>query len=377
MDWTEFRRHCPVTEHWTFLDHAAVAPLPRPAADAFGEYAADLSVSGITAYARWADRVRLARVHAGRLLGADPLDVAFVSSTSHGISLVAEGLDWQPGDNIVTAEEEYPANQYPWMNLASRGVEVRRVPSRGPRIALDDLHAAVDARTRVLALSFVEFASGYRNDLDAVGGFCRERGVLFCVDAIQGLGVLPLDVTRTPVDFIAADGHKFLLGPEGCGLFWCRRELVERLHPVLVGWNSVVNPYEFSTIDFRLKPHAGRWEGGCANLAGIAALGASLGLLLDAGVEHVRDRVKALTDHACERAASAGLEVFSARGEAEWSGILSLTVPGVPAAEAMKRCKEAGVVVNARAGRVRLSPHCYNTDEEIDRAVGVLAAMRG
>src|SRR5262249_39184346 len=226
-----------------------------------------------------------------------PLDVAFVKNTSEGVGFVAEGLPWRPGDNMVTAAEEYPANVYPWMNLQGRGVEVRRVASRGPRVELDDIRAAIDGRTRLVSLSFVEFASGFRNDLDAVGALCRERGVLFFVDAIQGLGVLPLDVRRTPVDFLAADGHKWLLGPEGAGVFYVRRELVEQLHPVAVGWNSVVGAWDFSTINFQLKPHAGRWEGGTLNVGGVVALGASLGLLLEAGVAAVAERVLELTDY--------------------------------------------------------------------------------
>src|SRR5262249_43276910 len=248
-----------------------------------------------------------------------PLDVAFVKNTSEGVGFVAEGLPWRPGDNMVTAAEEYPANVYPWMNLQGRGVEVRRVASRGPRVELDDLRAAIDGRTRLVSLSFVEFASGFRNDLDAVGVLCRERGILFFVDAIQGLGVLPLDVGRTPVDFLAADGHKWMLGPEGAGLFFARRDRVELLHPVGVGWNSVVGALGFSPLDFRLKPYAGRWESGTLNVGGILALGASLELLQAAGVEAVAARVLELTDHLCEGAARAGLRVYSSRRPAEGS----------------------------------------------------------
>src|SRR5206468_3207515 len=233
----------------------------------------------------------------------------------------------KPGDNIVTAAEEYPANVYPWMNLASRGVEFRTVSSRDSRIWLDDIRAAIDSRTRLVSLSFVEYASGFRNDLDAVGALCRERGVLFVVDAIQGLGVLPLDVARTPVDALAADGHKWLLGPEGLGVFWCRRELAERLHPVGVGWHSVVGAFDFARVDFTLKPGAGRWEGGTPNVGGILALGASLGLLLEAGIDAVAERVLALTDRLCEQAARAGLTVFSSRRPGDRSGIVSLAAP--------------------------------------------------
>src|SRR5262245_55751986 len=226
MDWFALRDEMPVTRRWAFLDHAAVAPLSGRARRAMGEWAGDLAEHGVANEPRWLRRVEEVRGLAARLLNSDPLDVAFVKNTSEGIGIVAEGFPWRPGDNLVTAAEEYPANLYPWMNLAGRGVELRRVPSRGPRIEIDDLRAAIDARTRLVSLSTVEFASGFRNDLDVIGGLCRERGIAFFVDAIQGLGVFPLSVRHTSIDFLAADGHKWLLGPEGAGIFYIRREWV-------------------------------------------------------------------------------------------------------------------------------------------------------
>jgi selenocysteine lyase/cysteine desulfurase len=376
MDWVALREEFPVTRRWAYLDHAAVAPVSARGCRAMAEWAADLAANGEVNEPRWVRRVEEVRGLAARLLDADPPDVAFVKNTSEGVGIVAEGLPWQPGDNVVTAAEEYPANVYPWMNLARRGVELRLVPSRGPRVAVDDLRDAMDARTRLVALSMVEFGSGFRNDLDTVGALCRERGVLFFVDAIQGLGVLPLSVRQTPIDFLAADGHKWLLGPEGAGLFSIRRELVERLHPVGVGWNSVVGARDFSRLDFRLKPHAGRWESGTLNVAGIAALGASLELLLDIGIAAVSQRVLELTDYLCDRAAAAGFEVFSSRRPGDRSAIVSLSAPGAEPRALVRRCREDGIVINHRAGRLRVSPHCYNSREEIDRLVALLSASR-
>jgi selenocysteine lyase/cysteine desulfurase len=372
MDWEALRKEFPVTRRWAFFDHAAVAPLTLRAQQALGEWAADMAENGDVNEQRWGQRVEEVRRLAGRLLNADPLDIAFVKNTSEGVGIVAEGLPWEPGDNIVTAAEEYPANLYPWMNLAGRGVEVRQVASRANRLDLNDLRAALDQRTRLVSLSYVEYASGFRNHLDVVGRLCRELGVYFFVDAIQGLGVLSLDVRQTPVDFLAADGHKWLLGPEGAGLFYIRRELVERLRPVGVGWNSVVGSRDFSRIDFRLKPHAGRWESGSLNVAGITALGASLELLLQIGIPAIAARVLELTDYLCAQATKIGLEIFSSRRPEEKSGIVSLILPGAGVRELVRRCRGAGVVINQRAGRLRVSPHCYNTTEEIDRLLSLL-----
>jgi selenocysteine lyase/cysteine desulfurase len=372
MDWTRLRSEFPVTRRWAFFDHAAVAPISGRAQTALADWAADMAENGDVNELRWVRRVEEVRQLAGRLLNADPLDIAFVKNTSEGVGIVAEGFPWKPGDNMVTAAEEYPANIYPWMNLASRGVEVRLVPSRGARIEIDDLLRLIDTRTRLVSLSAVEFASGFRNDLDAVGDLCRQRGIYFFVDAIQGLGVLPLDVQRTPVDFLAADGHKWLLGPEGLGLFYIRRDLVDVLHPVGVGWNSIITSRDFARIDFRLKPHAGRWESGTLNVAGVHALGASLGLLLDIGIGAIQERVIELTDYLCERAAQAGLQVFSSRSPADKSSIVSLLASGREPQELKRRCRAHGIVINHRAGRLRVSPHCYNSHEEIDRLIELL-----
>jgi selenocysteine lyase/cysteine desulfurase len=377
MDWTAFRAHFPVTRRWAFLDHAAVSPIPDAAAAALDDYGRRIAENGLADIWHWVDRVAHVRRLAAQLVNApSPDDVYFAPNTTLGIGLVAEGYPWKPGDNVVLAAEEYPSNQYPWLNLRDRGVEVRTVPSRGNRVEVDDVRAAMDGNTRVLSTSFVQFGSGFRADLEALGELCRERGVFFFVDAIQGLGVFPLDVQRTPIDALAADGHKWLLAPEGAAIAYIRREWVERLHAIGVGAHSVANPFEYSTIDFTLKPHAGRWEGGALNIPGVTALGASVELLLEAGIENVAERVLHLTDHLCERAKSAGLDVFSSRRAGDASGIVSLTVPGTDPKTVMKRCREAGVIVNARAGRVRVSPHAYNTEAELDRFVDAVKGER-
>ena len=368
MDWVAFRGQFPVTNRWAFLDHAAVAPLPSPAVRAVQEYADSLAANGIAAVSTWVDRVAEVRRLAATLIHAPfAEDVCFVPNTTWGVGIVAEGFPWQPGDNVVLAAEEYPSNQYPWLNLKTCGVEVRTVASHGNRVDIDDVRSATDARTRVVAASFVQYASGFRANLDDLGEFCRSRGIFFFVDAIQGLGVFPLDVQRTPIDALSADGHKWLLGPEGAGIAYVRRDWIERLRPIGVGAHSVVRRHDYAHIDYAPKPHAGRYEGGALNVGGIWAMGASLNMLLEAGIDAISRRVLELTDYLCDRAPAAGLEVFSSRLPGDKSGIVSLTTAGREPKDVFKRCKAAGVVVNVRAGRVRVSPHAYNTEAEIDR----------
>jgi selenocysteine lyase/cysteine desulfurase len=372
MDWTRYRSEMPITQRWAFFDHAAVAPITARAQKAINEWTADMAENGDVMEHRWVQRVEEVRGLAAKLLDADPVDIAFIKNTSEGVGIIAEGFPWKPGDSVVTAAEEYPANIYPWMNLASRGVELRTVPSRDRRIRIDDIRSAIDSRTRLVSLSFVEFASGFRNDLDAVGALCRERGIYLFVDAIQGLGVFPLSVRKTPVDFLAADGHKWLLGTEGAGILYVRRDLVDMLHAVGVGWNSVIGARNFGTIDFRLKPNAGRWESGSLNVGGTVGLGASLELLLEIGIPAIAERVTELTDYLCECAERIGLEVYSSRLPEDKSGIVSLVAPGPDPIQLVRGFKREGVVINQRAGRLRISPHFYNTHAEIDRLIDLL-----
>jgi selenocysteine lyase/cysteine desulfurase len=368
MDWQALRQsEFPVTERWAFLDHAAVSPLPRRSVAALRAWAEDMERNGVVHWSDWERKLDVVRANLAQLIHAEPEEIAFVGSTTHGLGLIAEGFPWREGDSVVTAAEEYPSNVYPWMNLASRGVRLRMVPSREGRIEVEDLASAMDATTRLLTISHVEFASGFRNDLDTLGELCRSRDVAFCVDAIQGLGPLTIDVRRTPIDFLAADGHKWLLGPEGAGLLYVRRDWIERLRPLGVGWHSVVAPYNSSTLDFTLKPSAQRWEGGSFNMPGLHALGASAGLLLELGLDEVSERILDRAAAVRELAATAGWQVFGSTRPEDLSGIVVLERPGVDPNAVVRKLRERGVATAQRRGRLRISPHVYNNDDDLQR----------
>jgi selenocysteine lyase/cysteine desulfurase len=375
LNWDALRRaEFPVAEGWVYLDHAAVAPLPRRSGEAIRAWADDLVRNGAVRWPDWERQVEVARGRAARLIHAEADEIAFVASTTHGIGLVAEGFPWRPGDSVVTASEEYPSNIYPWMNLKSRGVELRLVPSREGRVWVDDLARAIDGTTRVLTISHVEFASGFRNDLDALGELCRARGVALFVDAIQGLGPLVIDVGRTPIDFLAADGHKWLLGPEGAGVLYVRRDWIDRLRPLGVGWHSVVGSFNAHELDFTLKPSAQRWEGGSFNMPGLQALGASLGLILELGPEAVSRRILERAEAVRALAASAGWTAFGSRRPEDLSGIVALERPGVDPSATARRLREQGVAVACRRGRLRVSAHVYNDDDDLRRLADGLRA---
>ena len=370
--WQSFRRQMPVAQRWAYFDHAAVAPLPERTRAAVTRWVDSAATEGDTVWPSWSKRVEQCRALAARLIHAEPNEIALVHSTTEGITLVAEGYPWQPGDNVVTLDNEFPSNQYPWLNLASRGVETRRVPAENGRVDLDRLADACDARTRIVTVSWVGYASGYRVNLDQVAELAHRKGALLFVDAIQGLGVFPLDVKQTPIDFLAADGHKWLLGPEGAGLFYLRAEHLDRLRPIGVGWHSVVHASDYARIELSLKPSAARYEGGTQNMVGFIGLADSLELLAEFGPEQIGPRVLEITDLACSKLAAAGATILSDRTGDYRSGIVSFDLPGQVALEVKQRLLAAGVVTSARAGKLRIAPHAYNNAADIERLVAAL-----
>jgi selenocysteine lyase/cysteine desulfurase len=371
-----FRAEIPVTTQCAYLNHAGMAALPRRAADRIKALADTVSQSGDR---RWLERnaeVERVRGLAARLLGArDPHEVTFVENTSTGISMIAEGFAWKPGDNVVSAQLEFPSNVYPWMGLADRGVEYRTVPERDGRIHEDELLSLIDDRTRMLVLSSVQYASGYRADLRKLGAACRERGVLFVLDVIQSLGALAHNVEEELIDAAVASSHKWLLGPEGIGVLYVSDRVIDQIRPSRSGWRSMKNLFDWTEMEVDFAVGAKRFESGTLNVYGIHAFGASLDLLLEAGAAAVEERVLALTERAAAGLAARGFTVVSSRRPGETSGIVSAVHPRREAKDLVRDLAARDVVVAARAGRFRISPHFYNTEDEIDRMLEALSAV--
>ncbi|QDU87740.1 putative cysteine desulfurase [Pirellulimonas nuda] len=370
------RAQMPITERWAYFDHAAVAPLPRPTMQAIQEWTTQAGEQGDTAWPAWAKQAEATRRDAAALIGADPGEIALVANTTAGINLVAEGIDWREGDNLVLPADEYPSNQYPWLNQAWRGVEVRTLPTDRGRVDLSALRDACDARTRIVSMSWVQFSAGYRHDIDAAVEIAHAAGAWFFLDAIQGLGVFPLDVRSTPVDFLAADGHKWMLGPEGAGMAYIRRDRLEQLRPVGVGAHSVKHAHDYTRIDMDLRDTAARYEGGSMNMPGMLGFGASLALLRSLPAGAAAACVLDITDYAVERLQSSGAQIVSHRtpedGRDPRSGIVSFELPGRDPMEFRSGCLEAGVVLSCRAGRLRIAPHAYTNREDVDRLISML-----
>jgi cysteine desulfurase/selenocysteine lyase len=374
MDFDVIRHEFPITRHFNFMDHAAVAPIPQRAADAIGRY-----LEHITHYAhveaglfQEAERVRQ---QAARLINADPDEVTFVKNTSEGLSFVANGLQFSTGDNIVTTSVEFPANIYPWMARQADGVRLKMVPEDNGRVPIERLCEAIDSRTRVVAVSAVQYASGFRADLAELGRVCQEKGVLLAVDAIQALGCTPLDVRAMNIDFLSADGHKWLLGPEGAGLFFCRRELLDHLRPSTVGWMCMKNATDYGNYQFEFRHDARRFDSGAYNFAGLFGLGASLDLLLEIGIDKIWARVREMTDVLVEGLRAKGYRVVSSRRPGEASGIVAFTSDRHDHEKICHHLRtEYRTIISVREGRLRASPHFYNTLDEIHQLLRTLPA---
>jgi cysteine desulfurase/selenocysteine lyase len=370
----EARDLFPTTRTHAFLNHAAVAPFSKPVADAMQQNIAWRLDLGALGSMEEEDRPAThARRSAAELVGADEAEVCLTRNTSHGLNIVAAGLPWQPGDNLVTAQTEFPANVYPWRNLERKGVTVRFAPARDNRVLVDDVAALMDDRTRLVAISFVEFATGYRNDLVALADLCHTRGALLCVDGIQGVGALSLDVGQVPLDFLAVGGPKWVMGPIGTGFLFIRRQHFSTLDPAMAGWMGTTDSHEFFRYDLPWREDARRFEEGSLNRVGAAGLDAAIKLLLSVGLETIEQRIMALTDRLIEGLRQRGYRVISPVAcQDERSGIVSFQHEQHDPEQLAQGLTEAKVVVSRRGMLIRVSPHFYNNEDDIDRLLSAL-----
>jgi selenocysteine lyase/cysteine desulfurase len=377
MDPLEARHLFPLAERYIHMNHAGVSPMSQRAGAAI-EQVVDASMN--RPYPdHWAqDEADRVRGLVARLINASSDSIALTRSTAHGVSLLAQGLDWKAGDNVVGATGEYPANVYPWMALATRGVEFRQTNTIDGRITADGILSLVDARTRVVAVSHVEFWNGFRLDVEAIGAECRRRGIVFAVDVMQSAGALKIDVARMSIDFCAAGAGKWLMGPPGIGFCFFAPELLERVRPVIVGVGSVAGRDRYFEYDLTFDPSARRFEESVVSLLDTAAFGAALELLLEVGAEVIEARVLGLAARLAGGLARHGCEMVEPwpRSTAESSGIVSFRKPGLGAAAVLRDLSAAHVIARTHQDFVRMSPHFYNTEEEVDRVLEVMSPER-
>ncbi len=364
----------PVTERAIYFNHAAVSPPPLKTIEAIQSQLRDVSENGSVSFRNWVAVKERARQLVAGMLGARPEQVAFMRNTSDGLSTVANGLDWRPGDNLVTFRNEFPSNIYPWLRVRDAfDVEVRMCEERDGRIDPDELIGLIDARTRVVAISHVQYASGFRADLERLGRAARAHDALMVVDAIQALGVIPIDVDAEWIDVAAAACHKWLLTPEGVGLLYLSSRARERIQPTLVGWISVPNPEDYTNFEQGWKSGTLAWETGTGPAALIYGLEASLDLLTATGIPNIQRHLETLTDHLCDKLQDTDYQVVSSRRIGEKSQIVCIRhTGGLTSMDLYSHLKKRNIITAPRGDRLRISPHLYNTLEEIEELVVAL-----
>jgi cysteine desulfurase/selenocysteine lyase len=356
------------------LNHAGVAPWPRRTIEAIARFAEENMRFGTRYYARWLETEASLREQLRWLINAPSADdIALLKNTSEALSMVAYGMDWRHGDNVVTGLQEFPSNRIVWESLRDRfGVEVRLADLDAGETPEDALLAYVDARTRLLSISSVQYACGLRMNLTRIGEVCRTHDALFCVDAIQSLGAVPFDVQACGADFVMADGHKWMLGPEGVALFYCKPERRDQLRLTQFGWHMVQHHNDYERMDWQPAHTARRFECGSPNNMGIHALSASLSLIQETGIESICKAVMKNVSYLSDCLSERGLESLTPQAPERRAGIITFCHPRKDSRELHKSLQAAGVLCAQRASGIRFSPHFYTPREDIERALAAL-----
>ncbi|MDD5112872.1 MAG: aminotransferase class V-fold PLP-dependent enzyme [Methylobacter sp.] len=365
----------PLTDELIYLNHAAVAPWPKRTGDAVVKFAEQNTRYGSHFYLDWMKKEDELRCQLQALLNAPSADdIALVKNTSEALSFVAYGLPWQAGDNIVSSNQEFPSNRLPWESLADQGVEFRQADLADAETPEDALFALVDSNTRLLTISSIQFASGLRMDLERIGEFCKQRDILFCIDAIQSLGAVQFDVQAYQADFVMADGHKWMFGPEGLGVFYTTPEARDKLKLTQYGWHMMKDTHNYENKPWEVHPTARRFECGSPNMLSIHALSASLSLLLETGMAAVEALVVERSEYLKGAIAKNDqLILLSLRQNRLKSGIVIFKHQKIANEVLYEHLQKNGVVCALRGGGIRFSPHFYNTFEDIDRAFAIIS----
>lgn len=365
----------PFSPDYAFLNYAAVAPWPTRTAQAVTTFAQENVTFGPIHYPQWLEKEAECREQLRQLINAPSTDdIALLKNTSEGLSVIAHGLAWRRGDNIVISDQEFPSNRIVWQSLAAQGVDVRQVDllaAETPELALIQ---ACDANTRLLSVSSVQYATGLRIDLAVLGDFCQSQEILFCVDAIQSLGALPLDVRAIQADFVVADGHKWLLGPEGLALFYCRQDLRDHLSLHQYGWHMIEQAHDYDQKNWQVAQSARRFECGSPNMLGIHALSASLSLILELGITYIEAEIMRNREYLYNNINKiSGFSCVTLNSR--YSGIIAFGHQQITAEALYQQLRQQNVISAVRGGHVRFSAHVGTSRDVLDRALAVLAAL--
>ncbi len=358
-----------------YLNHAATSPLSTPVVRALSAHIHDRAEGEIDTYGNDLPIVKVWRTNVARMINAEgPERIAFTMNTSDALNIVAAGLPWRSEDHVLLNNAEFPANLHPFLHLRRHGVDVDVMPAENGVVTTESIARHVRPETRLIAISAVQFLSGYRADLEAIGALCRDRGILFVVDGIQAVGAVPVDVQAMHIDCLAAGAQKWQMAPQGTGFLFVTDDLQSSLTQQHVGWLSVAKPWHFKDLDQDLDPSARRYEGGTLNVAGMHAMHASVSMLLEVGIGAIEGHLLAITDLLIrDLTAIDGVTCITPTDPARRAGIVTVRPPaGLRAEEIAVHMRNAGVTIAVREGLIRFSPHFYNTPDEMHRAAATL-----
>jgi selenocysteine lyase/cysteine desulfurase len=364
----------PAAQEYVYLNSAAVAPLPKPSIEAVVSQLNDVSENGSTHFASWIAAKQRARELVAEMLGVRGEQIAFMRNTSDGFASIANGIDWKSSDNIVSFAREFPANYIPWRMARDRfGVELRLVPEIEGRFSIDEMISLIDDNTRLVAVSSIQYSSGFVADIGRIGKAARKADALFAVDIIQGFGARGYDLSDQFVDIAAGASHKWLCAPEGCGILYISDRARERVTPTHVGWISVETPWDFEDVEQSYKPNALAWESGTGASSLFFGLEQSLLLLKEAGLANIRKYLDDLSETLCEMLADKPYDVISSRIPEERSAIVCIKHRGgMSSSEIAERLERENIVVSPRGDRLRIAPHFFNNIGDIERLVAAL-----
>jgi len=354
-----------------YLDHAAVGPFPKPVSDVISDYVRQKSETNPNVFFDIVKVIVATKERIGKLVNCQKERIAFTDSTSNGLNILAAGLDWKSGERILLTDIEFPANVYPFLNQKRHGVEVDFVKNRNGRIHPEDVEKAITPKTRLFSISHVQFLQGFRSDLVALGDICRRKGIIFCVDAIQSAGVVPIDVQSMKIDFLASGCQKWLLAPEGTAFIYVSEATQEKIRQAHLGWTSIKDFFsDFFRYRLDIDPAARRYENGTLNFAGILGAHASIGLLLEIGIANIHSHVETLTQFAVDRLSDKRVGLLTPKEPLSRAGIVSFRPRN--AQELFEKFKAERITVSLREGCIRMSPHFYNTKDEMEKAIDLV-----
>jgi len=371
-DISQIREHFPITKNHIFFNHASISPMPVDVVSAIGEFNQDIMNHGNMHERRWIRQVEKTREMYARLINAEPEEIAFIKSTSQAIAIICKGMRFKSGEKILTADVEFPANIYPWMAMTPKGVEIKFVGAKEGRVDVKEIERSIDAKTKIIAISLVEYGSGFRNYVEEIGELCKKKGIFLYLDGIQGVGAIPVDVKKLNVDFMSVATSKWLFGPHGVAILYIRKDMIDEIKYEEIGWRLVIEEESRKTIKVDSKINARKFEGDNANFAGVIGLGAALKLREEIGNSFIYRNLAKNVDLIFEELRRRGYLIFGPVNRCERAGIISVNHPEISCEELLRRLLSENIIASIRNSHLRISPHFYQTEDEIEMLFEVL-----